>query len=60
VFAVFVKNADAMWKQSVWTSAIASSIAAKHLKEGGLITLPGAQPAITGTPGTVLYKLLPF
>lgn len=28
-----VKNADLMFKQSVWTSLIASSIASKHLKE---------------------------
>ena len=28
-----VKNADLMFKQSVWTSLIAASIASKHLKE---------------------------
>ncbi|KAH3785990.1 dihydropteridine reductase-like [Dreissena polymorpha] len=53
----FIKNADAMWKQSVWTSAIAASLAAKHLREGGLVTLPGAQPAIAGTPGMIGYGM---
>lgn len=37
-----------MWKQSVWSSIIASSIAAKHLKEGGLLSLTGAKPALEG------------
>merc|ERR1711936_798212 len=41
--ADWVKNADLMWKQSVWRSAISATIAAKHLKEGGLIVLPGAK-----------------
>lgn len=40
-----------MWKQSVWTSGISAAVAAKHLKEGGLITLPGAAPAVEGTAG---------
>jgi len=40
-----------MWKQSVWTSAIAAALAAKHLKDGGIVTLPGAQPALEGTAG---------
>jgi dihydropteridine reductase len=30
----FVKNCDLMWKQSVWSSAIAASIGAHRLKEG--------------------------
>lgn len=42
----FVKNADMMWRQSVWSSTIAAAIAAHHLKEGGLISLPGAKPAV--------------
>ncbi|KAL4232090.1 hypothetical protein ACF0H5_009666 [Mactra antiquata] len=53
----FIKNADAMWKQSVWTSSIAASVAAKYLKEGGLITLPGAQPALEGTAGMIGYGM---
>ena len=47
----YVKNCDMMWKQSVWSSSIAASLAARHLKEGGLLTLPGAMPALKGTPG---------
>ena len=46
-----MKNSDLMWKQSVWTSVIASSIAARHLKEGGAVVFTGAQAAIQGTPG---------
>ena len=33
----WVKNADLMWKQSVWSSAIAATIAVKCLK---VITWP--------------------
>lgn len=29
--ADLVKNCDLMWKQSVWTSVLASQIAARHL-----------------------------
>ena len=44
----FVKNSEMMWKQSVWSSVLASAIASKHLKEGGLLTLNGAKPALEG------------
>ena len=40
-----------MWKQSVWTSVIAASLASRYLKNGGVLTVPGAQPALAGTPG---------
>lgn len=43
-----------MWKQSVWSSQIAAQASGKYLKEGGIITLPGAQPALEGTPGKAL------
>jgi len=46
-----VKNADLMWKQSVWTSVIASSVGAHHLKEGGMLVLTGAQTALKATAG---------
>ncbi|XP_025094066.1 dihydropteridine reductase-like isoform X2 [Pomacea canaliculata] len=52
-----IENADSMWKQSVWTSVIASSLAARFLKNGGVLTLPGAQAALKGTPGMVGYGL---
>jgi len=48
-----VKNADMMWKQSVWSSIIAGSLAAKFLKPCGLLTLTGASPALNETPGLV-------
>ena len=40
----FIKNADLMWKQSVWSSTISAALAAKHLKTGGCLVLPGAKP----------------
>lgn len=46
-----VKNCDLMWKQSVWTSVMASQIAAHRLSSGGLLLLTGAKAALTGTPG---------
>ncbi|XP_076470164.1 dihydropteridine reductase-like [Babylonia areolata] len=52
-----ITSADNMWKQSVWTSVIASSLAARHLKTGGVLTLPGAQPSLGGTPGMIGYGL---
>ncbi|KAM7417211.1 hypothetical protein PAMA_017043 [Pampus argenteus] len=51
------KNADLMWKQSVWTSTISSHIAALHLKAGGLLTLAGAKAALSGTGGMVGYGM---
>ena len=54
--AEFVKNSDLMWKQSVWSSALASSIASKHLKEGGLLTLTGAKAALEG--GCLINNLI--
>ncbi|CAG0910421.1 unnamed protein product, partial [Cyprideis torosa] len=53
----FIKNADLMWKQSVWTSGIASRVGSKFLKEGGLLVLTGAQPAFEGTPGMLGYGM---
>ncbi|XP_054259068.1 dihydropteridine reductase isoform X2 [Macrosteles quadrilineatus] len=53
----FVKNSDLMWRQSVWSSVIAASVAAQHLKEGGLVSLPGAKPALGPTPGMVGYGM---
>ncbi|KAG9339841.1 hypothetical protein JZ751_022343 [Albula glossodonta] len=51
------KNADLMWRQSVWTSTISSHLATKHLKEGGLLTLAGAKAALAGTPGMLGYGM---
>jgi len=53
----WVKNADLMWKQSVWSSSIAATLAAKHLEKGGLLVLPGAAPATAGTPGMMGYGM---
>ncbi|XP_064200652.1 dihydropteridine reductase-like [Anguilla rostrata] len=51
------KNTDQMWKQSVWTSVISAHLATKHLKEGGLLTLPGAKASLAGTPGMIGYGM---
>ncbi|XP_053560087.1 dihydropteridine reductase [Bombina bombina] len=53
----FYKSCDQMWKQSVWTSAISSHLASKHLKEGGLLTLAGAKAGLSETPGMVAYGM---
>lgn len=51
------KTADLMWRQSVWSSVISASIAANHLKDGGVLTLTGAKAALEGTPGMIGYGL---
>ncbi|KAM4809724.1 dihydropteridine reductase [Rhinophrynus dorsalis] len=53
----FYKSCDQMWKQSVWTSAISSHLATKHLKDGGLLTLSGANAALSATPGMAAYGM---
>ncbi|XP_017879436.1 dihydropteridine reductase-like [Ceratina calcarata] len=53
----FVKNTDLMWKQSVWSSVIAASIASHHLKEGGFLSLTGAKAALEETPGMIGYGM---
>lgn len=53
----FIKNSDMMWKQSVWSSTIAASIASHYLKEGGFLTLTGAKAALEGTPGMIGYGM---
>ena len=53
----FVANVDLALRQSVWTSAIAASVAATHLAKGGLFILPGAAPVIgnSATAGMIAY-----
>ena len=58
--ADFIKNSDVMWKQSVWSSTLASAVASKHLKEGGLLTLTGAQPALKSTVQSAITNLIMF
>lgn len=52
-----VRNVDLVFKQSVWSSIIASRIAAMHLREGGLIQLTGAEPALGATPTMIGYGM---
>ncbi|XP_073843640.1 dihydropteridine reductase [Musca autumnalis] len=51
------KNADLMWRQSVWTSTISATVAAHYLKDGGVLALTGAKPALEGTPGMIGYGM---
>ncbi|XP_065361191.1 dihydropteridine reductase [Calliphora vicina] len=51
------KNSDLMWRQSVWTSTISAAVASHHLKEGGVLALTGAKPALEGTPGMMGYGM---
>lgn len=37
-----VKNAEIMYKQSVWSSVISAHLASKYLNDGGLLQLTGA------------------
>uniref|UniRef100_A0AC34QB05 Dihydropteridine reductase n=1 Tax=Panagrolaimus sp. JU765 TaxID=591449 RepID=A0AC34QB05_9BILA len=53
----FIKNADLMWKQSVWSSAISARIGSKFLNDGGLIQLTGAAAGLDGTPSMIGYGL---
>lgn len=53
----FVKNSDLMWRASVWPASISASLAARHLKDGGMVILPGAAPAVGGTPGMAGYGM---
>ena len=52
-----MKNADLMWKQSVWTSTIAAGLAAEYLENGGLLALSGAKAALEGTSGMIGYGM---
>lgn len=49
------KNTDMMIKQSLWSSIISASVASHHLREGGILTLTGAKPALSGTSGMIGY-----
>lgn len=51
------KQADLMWRQSVWSSTIAATVASKYLSPGGLVALTGAKAALEGTPGMIGYGL---
>lgn len=53
------KNADLMWRQSVWSSTISATIGSQFLKPGGLLSLTGADAALNGTSGnrTVILNI---
>lgn len=51
------KQAELMWRQSVWSSTIAATVASKYLTSGGLLALTGAKAALEATPGMIGYGL---
>lgn len=51
------KQADLVWRQTVWSSAIAATVASKYLNSGGLLALTGANVALEGTPTMVGYGM---
>ncbi|KAF2361301.1 NAD(P)-binding domain [Trinorchestia longiramus] len=53
----FISSSMLMWQQSVWSSIITAQAAAKFLKPGGLVVLPGAHPALEGTAGMMGYGM---
>merc|ERR1712083_893529 len=53
----FIKNSDLMWRSSVWPASVSASLAAQNLKDGGMVVLPGAAPALEGTPGMAGYGM---
>ncbi|KAJ1950842.1 hypothetical protein FBU59_000490 [Linderina macrospora] len=55
--ADFLTNADLSIKQSINTSIIAANLAALHMRQGGLLALTGAVPALDGTPGMIGYGM---
>ncbi|CAG0886524.1 unnamed protein product [Darwinula stevensoni] len=52
-----VKNADAMWRTSVWPSTVAAHLGAHFLNEGGMVAFCGAKAALEGTPGMIGYGM---
>jgi dihydropteridine reductase len=50
-----INSTDLMWKSSVQTAVLSAQIAAKYMKQGGLLVLPGAAGATTPTPGMIAY-----
>jgi dihydropteridine reductase len=52
-----IKNADLMWRQSVWSSALAARLASRCMKQGGLLQLTGARPCVGATPGMMGYGM---
>lgn len=48
---------DSMWKVSVQSSLLSAIAASRHLKESGLLVLPGAHSALSATPGVIAYGI---
>ena len=47
----YFESVDTLMKQAIWTSTIASKLAAEHLADAGLLQLTGAAGAKSGTGG---------
>lgn len=50
-----IKCLEHTWSQIVWSAFISTSIAARYLKEGGMIAFVGASYATEGTPTMIGY-----
>lgn len=50
-----IKHLELTWNQIVWSAFISTCIAAKYLKEGGLLAFVGASYALNGTPTMLGY-----
>ena len=55
----FLTNSQLMWSQSVCSSLLTASLAAKFLSNNGVLTLAGAAPSIDSapTPGMMGYGM---
>jgi len=52
-----IKNADLMWRQSVWSSALAARLASRFAAPGALLQLTGALPCAGATAGMMGYGM---
>nr|XP_022908665.1 dihydropteridine reductase-like [Onthophagus taurus]XP_022908670.1 dihydropteridine reductase-like [Onthophagus taurus] len=51
----FVESCERMWVQNMWPSLLATQIASKYLKAGGMLCLTGAKAALASTPHAIAY-----
>lgn len=50
-----IDDTELMWQSSVQPSVFSAQIASRHMREGGLLVLPGAAGATQPTPGMIAY-----
>uniref|UniRef100_A0A0N5ATS5 Dihydropteridine reductase n=1 Tax=Syphacia muris TaxID=451379 RepID=A0A0N5ATS5_9BILA len=52
-----IKNADTMWKQSVWSSSICARAATTYLRPGGFVQFTGSASVIDGAGSMIGYGM---